>query len=286
MYTRASLPPPQGVTLSQRRPQLSKEDVKMATTIRPAPEGPSPNPQTATGKISLFITDSERDLMLAQAIPPPSATSTLAGEISVVVIHSKLVLTSPKRLKSLIARSSRMNKNNTTVATHHQMRPLSSSDIPPDPKVGDVHKDLSSNTWWVYQRPAPDGPVPEGRVGRWQSYSGQFAFEHPDSIASTRYTWYTTGQVWRVHHNNPSPVALDIKGVKKRFHVNPRIPPNVGLTLKIIQRRPSPRILPNGKWNLADCNYKYTRASCKQLSALLVSVPPSQGVTLSQRPPQ
>ena len=89
-----------------------------------------------------------------------------------------------------------------------------SSDIPPDPKVGDVHKDLSSNTWWVYQRPAPDGPMPEGRVGRWQSYSGEFAFEHPDSIASTRYTWYTIGQVWRVHHNNPSPVAPSIKGVK------------------------------------------------------------------------
>jgi len=89
-----------------------------------------------------------------------------------------------------------------------------SSDIPPDPKVGDVHKDLSSNTWWVYQRPAPDGPVPEGRVGRWQSYSGEFAFEHPDSIASSRYTWYTTGQVWRVHHTNPSPVAPSIKGVK------------------------------------------------------------------------
>ncbi|KAE9387435.1 hypothetical protein BT96DRAFT_948365 [Gymnopus androsaceus JB14] len=148
-----------GVTLSQRRPQLSKEDVKMATTSNQfiAPEGPSPNPQTATGKISLFITDSGRDLMLAQAIPPPSATSTLA-------------VSGYKEFK--------MNKNQYYCRYSSSNASPASSDIPPDPESWRLCTRISHRTL--------------GRVGRWQSYSGEFAFEHPDSIASTRYTWYTT----------------------------------------------------------------------------------------------
>ncbi|KAE9389828.1 hypothetical protein BT96DRAFT_946582 [Gymnopus androsaceus JB14] len=117
-----------GVTLSQRRPQLSKEDVKMATTIQPAPEGPSPNPQTAT------------------AVPPPSATSTLAA----------VEVSDCKEFK--------MNKKQYKCHYSSSNASLASFNIPPDPKVGNVHKDLSSNIWWVYQQPAPDGPVPEGRV--------------------------------------------------------------------------------------------------------------------------
>ncbi|KAE9384383.1 hypothetical protein BT96DRAFT_1008127 [Gymnopus androsaceus JB14] len=153
--------------------------------------------------------------MLAQAVPLPSAMLTLAA----------VEVSGYKEFK--------MNKKQYKCHYSSSNASLASFNIPPDPKVGNVHKDLSSNIWWVYQQPAPDGPVPEGRVGQWQSYSGDFAFEQIPLL-------------------RPIIPAPSIKGVKKRVFVKPKNTAKRRIDVEDNSTAPKPKNTAKGRIDIED----------------------------------
>ncbi|KAE9400958.1 hypothetical protein BT96DRAFT_1018444 [Gymnopus androsaceus JB14] len=87
--------------------------------------------------------------------------------------------------------------------------------IPPSADVGDVHLDESTQTWWVF---TPIDSTDSSKGNIWQSQSNQWAFQHPYSKSSLRYTWNKSERVWKIHGQNRDPVAADMEGVRKRAH--------------------------------------------------------------------
>jgi hypothetical protein len=96
----------------------------------------------------------------------------------------------------------------------------SGTNIPDNPKIGDVHLDDSSNVYYVYSPPISESSDPV-----WRPQESGKNFTHPLWKKGSRYTWSTSDCIWKQEKSNiaQGELASGVKTRKKRQRIEPEV---------------------------------------------------------------